>query len=40
VRRIDIGEGSVYLAIVPTRDPLNKRPLVRLCCNRDYSADG
>ena len=40
VELIDIGEGSVYLAIVPIRNPLNKRPRVRLCGDPDYSADG
>jgi len=37
---IDISEGSVYLAIVPIREPVNKRPQVRLQRDRDYSADG
>jgi hypothetical protein len=37
---IDIGDASVYLAIVPIRDPLNKRLRVRLYGDPDYSADG
>jgi hypothetical protein len=37
---IDISGGSVYLPIVPIREPLNKRPRIRLRGDRDYSADG
>jgi hypothetical protein len=37
---IDIGRGWVYLAIVPIRDLVNKRPGVRLRRDRDYSGDG
>ena len=37
---IDIGAGSVYLAIVPNRELVNKRPRVRLHGGWDYSADG
>ena len=39
VRRIDIGEGSVYLAIVPIPFAIYKYPAVRLRRDRDYSAD-
>jgi hypothetical protein len=37
---IDIGAGTVYLAIVPMREPVNKRLRIRLRRDRDYSADG
>jgi hypothetical protein len=39
--RVDLGEGFVYLAIVPIREPVNepvkKRPQVRLYDGPDYS---
>ena len=35
--RIDIAAGSVYLAIVPWRDPMDKRPPIRRFRNRTYS---
>jgi hypothetical protein len=38
--RIDIGNGFLYLAIVPIREPVKKRPRVRLYGDPDYSADG
>jgi hypothetical protein len=37
---IDIGGGSVYLAIVPVWEPINKQLRFRLHRGRDYSADG
>jgi len=36
--RIDIGAGSVYLAIVPFRGPIDKGPSVRPFHDREYSA--
>jgi hypothetical protein len=37
VIRVDISVGSVYLAIVPCRDLMNKRPSVRPFRDRVYS---